>query len=98
MSKETMIRRALIGISLAAVGAVWAGEEFNGYSLEQSRAFHKEWNLDDWDEGGPLMRYVFLNMSEFWNHSLIARGGQTRELQNESRDDVAAFVTSTARG
>lgn len=77
-------------------GAVTAGDQ--GYSLEETAAFHKEWNLDNWDEGGPLMRYVFLHMSEFWSHSLINRGGAVRELPLALQDEVAKFVTTTRDG
>ena len=46
--------------------AAQAEDSFQGYSLEEATAFRNEWNLDNWDEGGPLMRYVFMNMAEFW--------------------------------
>ena len=36
-----------------------------GYSLEEATEFRNEWTADNWDEGGALMRYVFLNMPEF---------------------------------
>ena len=75
-----------------------ADESFDGYSLEESQHFHELWNLDDWDDGGPLMRYVMLNMSEFWNHSIIDRGGPVRDLPVSLRADVANFVTTTEHG
>ena len=83
---------------LVFAATVQAEGEFQGYSLEESNAFHKEWNMDNWDEGGPLMRYVFLNMSEFWNHSIIDRGGPVRELPLNLRNDVANFETTTGAG
>ena len=73
-------------------------EQFRGYTLEEADAFHRLWTIDNWDEGGPLMRYVFLNMSEFWNHSVIDRGGPVRELPDARRDDVATFITRTGAG
>jgi len=72
--------------------------ENTGYSLEEANKFRSEWNADNWDEGGALMRYVFLNMPEFWNHSVISRGGTTRELPLEVREDVADFSTTTDDG
>lgn len=82
---------------LFTAGSIHA-EEFRGYSLEEAAAFRQQWTLENWDEGGPLMRYVFLNMSEFWNHSIIKRGGFVRELPIELRMDVANFKTTTDRG
>ena len=75
-----------------------AHEQFTGYTLAESQHFHNQWNQDNWDEGGPLMRYVMLNMSEFWNHSLIDRGGPVRQLPPALRDDVANFMTTTEHG
>ncbi len=73
-------------------------EEFSGYSLQEADAFRRQWTIDNWDEGGPLMRYVFLNMSEFWNHSVIHRAGPVRSLPVATRSEIAKFVTTTERG
>jgi len=75
-----------------------ADEPFQGYSLEEATGFRNEWTMDNWDDGGPLMRYVLLNMPEFWNHSVINRGGPVRELPLSLRDDVSAFETTTENG
>jgi len=77
---------------------VVAHAEFTEFTLEDARKFHAEWTLDNWDDGGELMRYVFLNMPEFWNHSVIHRGPKTRALPEELRDDVAGFITTSAMG
>jgi len=86
----------LLGTLLAAT--TFAASEYSGYSLEDASEYRQQWDLDVWDEGGPLMRYVFLNMAEFWNHGVIDRGGPVRHLPEDLRADVAAFVTSTDRG
>jgi hypothetical protein len=49
-------------------------EEYGGYSVEEAREFRQQWTIDNWDDGGPLTRYVFLNMAEFWKHSVNLRG------------------------
>ncbi len=77
---------------------VHAEDAFQGYSLGEANAFRNEWNMDNWDDGGPLMRYVFLHMPEFWNHSVISRAGPVRELPLALREDVAGFATTTDRG
>lgn len=68
------------------------------YTLAQAAEFRGRWNLDNWDDGGPLTRYVFLNMTEFFNHSVILRGGGVRELPVALRPQVAQFVTTTEAG
>lgn len=84
-------------VALAAM-SIQASGEFDAYSLDEANAFRQQWTGENWDDGGPLMRYVFLNMSEFWNHSLISRGEETRELPPTLRADVAAFTTRTDAG
>lgn len=86
----------LTGTLLAATS--FAADAYRGYSLDEANGFRHEFTIDNWDEGGPLMRYVFLNMSEFWNHAVIDRGGPVRQLPNRPRADVAAFMTKTGRG
>ena len=90
-------RKLLLAGLLLATSAITA-EEYSGYSLEEATDFRQQWTIDNWDEGGPLMRYVFLNMSEFWNHSIIDRGGNVRELPEALRSEIANFITTTVRG
>jgi len=89
----------LITLGLLILAAtLHAEEKYNGYSLDEASAFREQWTIDNWDNGGPLMRYVFLNMPEFWNHSVINRAGPVRHLAVNLRDDVAGFTTTTERG
>ncbi len=75
-----------------------ADAQERGHSSAEAAAFRSQWTIDNWDKGGPLMRYVFLNMTEFWNHSLIVRGGPVRPLEEAPRAEVAQFITTTKAG
>ncbi|MFK8050838.1 MAG: serine hydrolase domain-containing protein [Halioglobus sp.] len=68
------------------------------YSIEEVTSFRNEWTLENWDSGGPLSRYIFLNMPEFWNHSIISRSGPMNELSSNLRVDVTEFITTTDAG
>lgn len=93
------MKRAPVWLILILTGVcVSAHSEHSGYSLEEATAFRQQWAMDNWDKGGPLMRYVFLNMTEFWNHSVIDRVGPVRTLPIRPRDDVANFSTTTEQG
>lgn len=85
-------------ISFLLIAELTSAEEYSGYTLQEANEFRQRWTIDNWDEGGPLMRYVFLNMSEFWNHSMIKRGGPVRTLPENFRPEVANFLTRTERG
>ena len=91
------MKKIFLLLGLFSFAGFASGAE-KGYSLDQATAFRIHWTMDNWDEGGPLMRYVFLNMPEFWNHSVISRGGQVRELPTILREDVATFNTTTEDG
>lgn len=84
--------------SLLIVAFTVGAEEYAGYSLEEANEFRQQWTIDNWDDGGPLTHYVFLNMAEFWKHSVIDRGGPIRELPEAIRPEIAAFVTKTDAG
>ncbi len=90
--------KRLVAAILCFAFTAQAEDSFQGYSLEEATSFRNEWTMDNWDEGGPLMRYVFLNMPEFWTHSIISRGGPVRELPLALREDVSAFETTTDNG
>lgn len=98
------VRLLGIGVFLAALlaleylGSPAVAAEFRGYSVAEANRLRGEWTLENWDNGGALMRYVFLNMPEFFNHSLIHRGDRQRELPVKLRDAVAGFVTDTHDG
>jgi CubicO group peptidase (beta-lactamase class C family) len=85
-----------VGLLLAAFSTF--AEDYSGYSLEEANEFRQQWTIDNWDDGGPLTRYVFLNMPEFWKHSVIDRSGTARPLPEVLRSDVADFVTRTDAG
>jgi len=90
MSKKLLVLAALLHATMT-----FAENAYNGYSLEEANNFRQQWTIDNWDDGGPLTRYVFLNMSEFWKHSVIDRSGPVRVLAENNRHDVANFITNT---
>ena len=90
--------KLLVLAALMPATLTFAAEEYSGYSFKEATEFRHQWTIDNWDDGGPLTRYVFLNMSEFWKHSVIDRGGPTRHLPEAPRSDIAAFVTTTDAG
>lgn len=93
-----MITRLLVLAALLHATIIFAEDGYNGYSLEEANEFRQQWTIDNWDDGGPLTRYVFLNMSEFWKHSVIDRSGPVRKLAESPRHDVANFMTNTDAG
>lgn len=92
------MNRLVVIVLWALVLAIPAAAQPGVYTSEEAAGFRGQWSLDNWDDGGPLMRYVFLNMTEFWNHSLILRGGPVRPLDEALRPEVAQFVTTTGAG
>lgn len=73
-------------------------EEAPAYTLEQVESFHRQITIDNWDDGGPLMRYVFLNMGELFHEALIHRRGPIAPLSYRLDPRIAEFETSSRRG
>lgn len=92
-----MYRLMVISLCVVLLSSRADAQE-RGYSSAEAAAFRSQWTIDNWDDGGPLMRYVFLNAPEFWNHSLILRGGPVRPLEEALRPEVAKFITTTKAG
>lgn len=58
-------------------------------TFEDMQRFHAAWSLATWDKGGPLMRYTFRHMTEFFPHAVIRRDGPITMLNTASRQDIA---------
>lgn len=86
------------GLLLALGSATLEAQEDPTFPAEQAAALHEKWTLSNWDDGGDLTRYVFLNMPEFWPHTVIDRTGPVRRLPEAPRPEVAAFRTRTDLG
>lgn len=70
----------------------------NGYTFDEMRRFHNEWSLATWDKGGPLMRYTFRRMTEFFPHAVIRRSATVARLVERRRDEVARVQVQTIDG
>lgn len=70
----------------------------NGYTFEEMRGFHADWSLATWDKGGPLMRYTFRRMTEFFPHAVIVRSGEVARLAEKICDEVARIHVRTNEG
>ena len=92
------MNKLMVTLVCAFVLTIRAEAQGQPYTLAEAAEFRGRWNLDNWDDGGPLTRYVFLNMTEFFNHSVILRGGPVRELPVALRPEVAQFITTTEAG
>jgi len=68
------------------------------FSPEEGRAFHRRMTLSTWNAGGDLMRYVFLNMPEFFRHGVIRRSGDPSRLPAFRRDDLENASVRSALG
>lgn len=88
------VTATLLGLTAGAALA----QGYQTFSQSDAETHRRAWTLANWDDGGELSRYVFLNMPEFWAHSLINRRGAVRPLPLALRDDVAQFMTSTDQG
>ena len=92
-----MLKLVTATVLTCLTGATFA-QGYQSFSQDAAESHRRAWTLANWDDGGELSRYVFLNMPEFWTHSLVNRRGAVRPLPLALREDVRDFVTTTDEG
>lgn len=73
-------------------------QTYEDFSNEERQSIVKQWTLDNWDDGGEISRYTFLNMPEFWTHSIITRVWNIRYLKKDYRKDITELKVKTGLG
>jgi CubicO group peptidase (beta-lactamase class C family) len=73
-------------------------QTYDGFSNEDIQSVFKQWNLDNWDDGGEISRYIYLNMPEFWTHAIIRKEGNVKSLKENYRKEIAEFKVETDLG
>ncbi|HLT20401.1 MAG TPA: serine hydrolase domain-containing protein, partial [Thermomicrobiales bacterium] len=68
------------------------------YDAERAFKNLREFTLQNWSDGGEIMHYTFLHMSEFFPHAIINRAGPISTLDENPRRDIAAFEVETSLG
>jgi CubicO group peptidase (beta-lactamase class C family) len=78
--------------------AVSVAQSARDFTKEERQEFHKQWTIDNWDDGGELTRYTFLNMSEFWTHTIINKKGDPNSFKVNELTKIGQFQTSSNYG
>lgn len=73
-------------------------QTYDGFSNEEIQSVFMQWNLDNWDDGGEISRYIFLNMSEFWTNAMIRREGNIKSLKVDYRKEIKEFIVTSKLG
>jgi hypothetical protein len=73
-------------------------QNYNDFTKPQRDTIHQQWNLDNWDKGGELSRYTFLNMTEFWTHAVINKKGISNPFTTHYLPELDNIVTHSEIG
>ena len=73
-------------------------QTYKDFSNEERQSIIKQWNMDNWDDGGEISRYIFLNMPEFWTHATIRRTGNIKSLKEDYRKEIAELKINSKLG
>ncbi len=68
--------------------------EWRGYTADEMESFRSEIDLDNWDDGGEISRFAFLNTAPFFPTATIEREGPAAQLEDAYNDDIANFSVS----
>ncbi len=71
-----------------------------GYTLEQTLALHKRFDLGTWNSGEDidLSRFAYLNTARFFPHAWIPRADQVSVLESAPSDGIGKTTAKTAEG
>ncbi len=59
---------------------------------------HRDFTFQNWSDGGEIMHYAFLHMSEFFTQAIIHRTGPISSLRSNPRTDIAGCPVETRIG
>jgi CubicO group peptidase (beta-lactamase class C family) len=66
--------------------------------VQQERSLRARVTLQNWDNGGELSRFVYLNATEIFPAASIPRAGRVRELPVHLRPEIGNFVVDQQAG
>ncbi|MGF1556178.1 serine hydrolase domain-containing protein [Paucihalobacter sp.] len=84
-------------LGLLGIGHLYS-QSYEGFSKQDIEVIHKQWSIDNWDDGGELSRYTFLNMTEFWTHAVIKKKGKEYDFTKNYRPEISDFKTTSEKG
>ena len=72
----------------------------NGYTLQQTLALHKRFDLGTWNSGEDidLSRFAYLNTAQILPHASIPRADQVSVLESAPNDGIGKIRAKTAEG
>lgn len=65
-----------------------------GYAVDDAARFHRAMDLENWDDGGELSRFVYLHPSQFFPAAVIHRRGIVSELVYDLNPEVGTYNLS----
>lgn len=66
-------------------------------SVTQRRALRATINLQNWDDGGELSRWVYLHSTEVFPSAIVRRAGPVRELPLRVRPEIGDFELTSGQ-
>ncbi len=75
-----IFRTIIHSILFICITPLTYGQDYEDFTLEESRKFHREFANSMFIDGGDMSRYLYLYFPEFFPHTVIPRGGVIREL------------------
>ena len=68
--------------------------EWRGYTSDEMESFRSEIDLDNWDDGGEISRFTFLNTAPFFPTDTIERAGPVAALEYAEDPAIGSFPVS----
>jgi CubicO group peptidase (beta-lactamase class C family) len=94
----TRCAELLFAAVLSIGGATVVGAGPPGYTAEEAGRLRRAVTLDNWDDGGEISRFVYLNVSEIFPVAVVRRGGPVAALPVEMNPAIGRYVVDRSNG
>ncbi|HEV2617861.1 MAG TPA: serine hydrolase [Candidatus Acidoferrales bacterium] len=84
-------------LMLLGAGAIAQQNQKRSSEVERQRGWRSQVNTTNWDDGGALSRWVYLNSTEVFPSCPVERAGAVRPLPVRLRPEIGDFVVDRGK-
>jgi CubicO group peptidase (beta-lactamase class C family) len=94
----TRCAELMLAVVLAVAGATLVAAGPPGYTADEAGRLRRAVTLENWDDGGEISRFVYLNVSEVFPVAVVRRGGPVAALPVQPKPAIGRYVVDRSSG
>lgn len=92
------MKMRVVGLALVCASSTWTSAAERGFRAEEAARLRRAVNLENWDDGGELSRFAYLNVSQVFPTTVVRRGGPIVPLPLALDPAIGRYVVDTQGG